>query len=708
LHHLGNGTVSLVVDVSSGTPVVCHWGLPLDATTATALTAAFGARIRPLVYGAADVEAPISLVPTHAEGSLARPGISGHRQGGRMWAPRFSLHQLEANEHNIVTIARDDIAQLDLHCTISLQASGVVILQATLVNNGTMRYLLHNLTVTLPIDASSTEVLTLGGRWAREAALLRSPFTHGALISENVTGRTSHEHIPALWAVQPTTNEWNGEVWAAHLAWSGNHSVFAEVLSDGRKYLQLGELLHPGEICLEPGERYSTPEVIAVHSAFGLNDASAVFHRSVRARNNHVAFREPRKVSLNTWEAVYFNHDTQQLQALADIAASCGVERFVLDDGWFGSRRNDKAGLGDWVVSTDVYPQGLAPLIAHVRALGIQFGIWVEPEMVNTDSDVFRAHPEWVLGEPGVEPVLSRNQLVLNLANPAAFDHVRQLLHALLTDNDIGYVKWDMNRAHVHGSGDDGAAGSHAQTLATNQLLDWLREQHPLVEFESCASGGGRIDHAILQRTERVWASDTNDALERQNIQRNLSMLVPIEVLGAHIGSPVAHTTGRRHSLSFRGVTAMFGHLGIEWNLLQAKPRELVSLTEIVSLYKRHRALIHGGNFVRYDVCPTGTNSVIAHGVIAQDKSEALLCYAQLQTAPSLTPAPWKIHGLEASRNYVVQLVALPDGVQGSARTLPPWCAAPTTLSGQQLATVGLQPPALHPESAVLIHVVSQ
>lgn len=708
LHHLGNASTSVVIDVASGTPVITYWGSAIAALSDKALAAVTAAQSRPLVFGAANIEAPLSLVPTHADGSLARPGVGGHRPGGRMWAPRFTL-QHAANTHDtITTSAIDEIAQLQLHCTLSLEPTGALTARATLVNSGTTRYLLTNLSITLPIDSSATEVLSLGGRWAKEATLQRTPLTHGAFIAENRSGRTSHEHVPAVWAVQRETSEWAGQVWAVHLAWSGNHSVFAEVLPDGRKYAQFGELLHPGELCLEPGEKYETPVVLAAYSACGINEASWIFHRSVRANNSHSSMREPRKVSLNTWEAVYFNHDEQQLRALADIASQCGVERFILDDGWFGARRNDTAGLGDWEVSNDVYTQGLAPLISHVRSMGMQFGIWVEPEMVNIDSNVYRQHPEWLLSEPGYEPIFSRNQLVLNLAIPEAFAHVEQQLDALLSNHEIAYVKWDMNRAHVHGSGADGAAGSHHQTLAVYRLLDSLRAKHLAVEFESCASGGGRIDHAMLRRTERVWTSDCNDALERQQIQRNISMLVPIEVLGAHIGPPVAHTTGRRHTLAFRAVTAMFGHLGIEWNLLQAKPHELSALTEVIALYKRHRALIHGGNFARYEVSAVEPQPAIAHAVIANDKREALLCFVQLQTSASLIPAMWKVFGLDPQLSYAVQLVELPGGVQGSAQTLPQWCEGPITLTGQQLATVGLQPPALHPQSAVLIHLLSQ
>ena len=309
----------------------------------------------------------------------------------------------------------------------------------------------------------------------------------------------------------------------------------------------------------------------AVHSTTGLGAASRQFHAVVRSSPAHRD--RPRPVVLNTWEAVYFDHDFDTLTRLAERAAAVGVERFVLDDGWFGGRRDDTPGLGDWWVSPDAHPDGLAPLIERVRALGMEFGIWVEPEMVNPDSDLYRAHPDWALADPGYEPVLGRHQLVLDLAIPAAFDEILGRLDALLGDHDIAFVKWDMNRDHVQATGADGRAGTHAQTLALYRLLDELRRRHPDVEFESCSSGGARIDLGILQRTERVWTSDCNDALERQTIQRYASTLIPPEVIGAHVGPPTAHTTGRTQSLAFRAATALFGHFGIEWNLLDPRRR---------------------------------------------------------------------------------------------------------------------------------------
>ena len=313
---------------------------------------------------------------------------------------------------------------------------------------------------------------------------------------------------------------------------------------------------------------------------------------------------------------------------LADAAADLGIERFVLDDGWFGSRRDDTKGLGDWRVSEDVYPDGLTPLIGHVTGLGMEFGIWVEPEMVNPDSDVFRAHPDWALISDGYEPVLGRQQLVLDLGNPAAFAFIDEHLDALLRDHDIAYVKWDMNRDHIQGSGRDGAAGTHVQTVALYRLLDVLRAKHPTVEFESCASGGARIDHEILRRTERVWTSDCNDALERQTIQRGASMLIPPEVMGAHIG-PTTVTHDRTHPVPVvpgrhRSVRAPRGRVERH----RSPRQDRTALRAVIAMHKEHRELLHTGDTVRFSTDPAFN----AHGVYARDRSQAIVSFAQLTT----------------------------------------------------------------------------
>jgi len=690
LERLSMPGCDLLVDVSAGVPVLVHWGAPLGDAPLTHLAAAVQ---RPVPGGSIEQPPALSVVPEHGSGHPGRPGLLGHRRRGVAWAPRFQPGSVTRADGSLTVVAVDPVAELEL--TTVLELGDVLQVSCTVRNLSSSRYLLQGLGITLPLPAHASELLTLHGRWTREFHTERRPFATGTWLAENRLGRTSHERPPLVFAGKPGFGEWSGEVWGAHLAWSGNHFVAAEVLPDGRRSLQLGELLHPGEIALEPGESYRTPTLLGVYSGSGLTAASQQFHRYARALPAHPT--RPRPVLLNTWEAVYFDHDTERLQALATAAAEVGIERFVLDDGWFGGRRGSTAGLGDWEVSPEVYPHGLTPLIQHVRDLGMEFGLWVEPEMVNPDSDVYRAHPDWALVTDGYEPKLSRHQLVLDLTNPQAYAHVRDQLHAVLAANDIAYVKWDHNRELVQGSDATGASGAHRQTLAAYRLFDELRELHPTVEFESCSGGGGRIDLEILRRTERVWTSDCNDALERQTIQRGASLLIPPEVMGAHIGPTRAHTTGRSQSLPFRALTAIWGHLGVEWNLLELDQHERSSLAAAIAVHQRFRPLLHGGQVVRFDPVLNGTHaSAHAHGVYADDLGEALVAMVQLTTGMSLVPAPLRLPGLLPEAVYHVQEISL-----GGKRPL----IEPLALSGRQLATIGIQLPVLAPESGVLLHL---
>jgi alpha-galactosidase len=385
-------------------------------------------------------------------------------------------------------------------------------------------------------------------------------------------------------------------------------------------------------------------------------------------------------VVLNTWEAVYFDHDLPKLTALAETAAAAGVERFVLDDGWFLHRRSDNAGLGDWYVDPAVWPDGLTPLIERVNALGMQFGLWVEPEMVNPDSDLARAHPEWALNPEG--PTW-RRQHVLDLANPEAYAYILERLDALLSENAIGYLKWDHNRDLVD-------SPVHAQTLAVYALLDELRSRHPGVEIESCSSGGARVDLGILERTDRVWASDCNDALERQSIQRWTQLLLPPELIGSHVGPPRSHTTHRTHGLSFRVATALFGHFGFEWDITEAEPDELRAA---VALYKRYRGLIQSGELVRAD---HHDPSAYVHGLVGED--EALFAFVQLTTSAFETPGAVRLPGVRGTVH--VSALNRPDTAHNAP---PPWLDDGITLTGEQLATTGLQMPVLQPEQALLL-----
>jgi alpha-galactosidase len=673
---LSNADVSVLVDVSTPIPTILHWGLPVGSEVFD-VRATIG---HPVSHGALDVLAPLSVVPEHGSGFQGRPGLEGARADGRGWAPRFTPAKCEHTTTTLTCDSVDTSEGLTLRTEMELLPSGVLRVRTILTNTSSEPYRVDALRVVLPVPSRAQEALTFGGRWTKEFQPIRQSLFTGSISVENRSGRSSHNRTPIAMLGTPGFTESTGEVWGAHLEWSGNSNMVLDSSTDRRKSIQVEELLFANEISLGEGESYATPWVAAAYSTEGLNGISRCFHRELRSRPNHPSSDRP--VTLNIWEAVYFEHNLDTLKTLANVASHIGVERFVIDDGWFHGRRNDLAGLGDWWVDADVWPNGLSPIADHVRALGMQFGLWFEPEMVNPNSDLYRAHPDWVLTDQRYEPVLGRNQLVLDLSNVDVRTYLFEKIDAILTAYPIAYVKWD--------------------NLGTYDLLDRLRAAHPGVEFESCASGGGRIDFGILQRAERVWTSDCNDPLERQRIQRGFSYVFPPEYMGSHIGPPRSHTTHRTHSLAFRAATAFFGHLGIEWNILEATDDERKALANVIELYKRFRPLLHGGDVTRFD---HANDAVLAHGVIASDRSEALISFVQMDSAESLIVEPLLIPGLDLARRYRVEALPIVELPNGPSKQSPGWIASGAEVTGRQLAVLGLQPPILHPESALVIHI---
>jgi alpha-galactosidase len=669
--HLRGGGVSVVLDTTGDRlPRIVHWGADVGEDLADLAAAA----TPPVARAAPDVRVSLSLLPERSAGHRGRPGLTGD------FEPALRVTGIEADGRAAAVDATGD--GLALRSELRLSDSGLLELRHALRNEGERAYRLDGLACVLPLPEVATEVLDLTGRWCRERSPQRRRLGHGTWLREGRHGRTGHDATLILAAGTPDFGFRSGEVWAVHLGWSGNHATYAERNADGVAVLGAAELLEPGEVVLQPGETYATPWLYSAYSQSGLDGISAAFHGWLRARPSHPA--RPRPVVLNTWEAVYFDHRLDRLTTLADTAARLGVERFVLDDGWFGARRDDTAGLGDWTVSTDSF----APLADHVRGLGMEFGVWVEPEMVNPDSDLYRAHPDWVLGTQ----LPFRNQLVLDLSIPGAHAHVRDQLAALLEAYDIAYLKWDHNR--------DFAGRAHAQTLRAYALLDELRERFPALEIESCSSGGARADLGILARTDRVWASDTNDALERQPIQRWTSLLLPPELIGTHVGPPRAHTTGRTHDLSFRLATALFGHFGIEWDISEAAQEEQAGLAEAIELYKRSRALLHSGTVVRAD---HPDPAAYVYGVVAPEG--ALFAYVQLDASAAEIPGRARLPGLEPDRRYRVEPVRLAGGPAVQQSQPPGWYEGGVTLTGRALATAGLQMPILQPEQALLLRL---
>jgi alpha-galactosidase len=703
--HLHGGGVSLVLDCRPPRlPRVLAWGPDLGALDTAALAGMAVAARRPVPPSSPDEATTLSILPEHGAGWLGTPGLRGHR-AGRAWSPLLAVTRVARSDdetgQRLRIEAADEAAALRVTIDVTLDRFGLLHLQASVTNDHpTDDYQVDGLDIALPLPAAAGELLDLTGRWGRERSPQRAPVRLGCYLRESRRGRPGPDSSLVLAAGVPGFGFRSGRVWAAHVAWSGNYRLFVERLSSGETVLAGGELLLPGEIRVPPGQTYQGPPVLAAFGE-GLDAVAHRYHDYLRARPSHPS--TPRPVVLNTWEAVYFDHDLDRLTALADVAAEVGVERFVLDDGWFGSRRDDHAGLGDWTVSADVWPAGLHPLVDHVRRLGMQFGLWVEPEMINPDSDLARAHPDWILAPEGRLPMLSRFQYVLDLTNPDAWDHLRQRLLALLAAYPIDYLKWDHNRDVVdagHGPGRRPAA--HEQTLALYRLLDALRSAHPHLEIESCAGGGARVDLGILQRTDRVWASDCIDPLERQAIQRWTMQLLAPELVGTHIASTHSHTTGRRHDLAFRAGTALFGHLGIEWDLTATSPEERSELREWVALYKQARGWLHRGRVVRADQADP---ALWLHGVVAADQTQALYAAVAMATSDVAPPARVTLPGLDPDRRYRVAPQPPGHRVPGVTAAPVPWITDGfVELPGRVLGEVGVALPYQLPEHLLLLH----
>ena len=692
--------VSLVLDCSGpALPSVLHWGADLGELTEKALLELRrGAGAVQDGNGLDDNQA-VALVPEYATGWFGLPGLSGHRDG-QNFSANFRLTAVGQSDNTVRVDAEDPEAGLTIRLTVEVTDSGLVRVKADLTNTGETPYTVDGLVLALPVPTEATELLDMTGRHIGERHPQRHAFTQGAHIRDNRRGRTGADATLLLLAGMPGFDFGAGEVWAVHTAWSGNHRSYAERGMSGYGVIGGGELLLAGEGRVQPEGTYSTPWIYGSYGV-GLDRLSARFHEYLRARPNHP--RTERPVVLNTWEAVYFDLDLDKLKALADAAAEVGAERFVLDDGWFRGRRDDHAGLGDWYVDEGIWPKGLHPLVDHVKGRGLQFGLWVEPEMVNPDSDLAREHPDWILATGHRMPPTARHQQGLNLGVTAAYEYILERLDSLLTEYDIAYLKWDHNRDFVDGGNQlTGTAGIHEQTLAVYRLIDELKCRHPGLEIESCSSGGARVDLGILERTDRIWGSDSNDALERQKIQRYTQLLLPPELIGCHVGPPRAHTTGRTQALSFRAITALFGHFGIEWDIASASPEEREELGGWVALHKKLRPLLHTGKVVRAD---RGPDDFLLHGVAAQDGSRAV--YAAVQLTQSVTSAVGRVRlpGLDPQRTYRVSKTAAPGPESRTAA----WSAdgGSVELNGAALASVGVLIPAQWPENAILLDVIA-
>ncbi|MFF4648352.1 alpha-galactosidase [Streptomyces sp. NPDC001380] len=439
------------------------------------------------------------------------------------------------------------------------------------------------------------------GGWSGEFRLHRTPLPAAETTLTSRRGITSHQANPWLMVDGGDAGEEHGEVWGAALAWSGSWRITASRSHTGDVAVTGGAGHEGPAVVLRAGGTWETPVFAGLYTDGGFGAASRAWHRYTAG---HVLPRpdELRPVVYNSWEAVQFDVTEEKQRELAARAAALGVELFTVDDGWFGARRSDAAGLGDWTPAPDRFPDGLGPLVAEVRRLGMRFGLWVEPEMVNPDSDLYRAHPDWVLHTAHRDRTELRNQLVLNFARPDVAEWALGWLDALVAEHRIDYLKWDMNRAFTE-AGWPGAADPdrlwHDHVRGVHRVMDRLRAAHPDLRIEACAGGGGRVDLGVLARTDQVWTSDNTDAHDRLSIQHGYSQLYPARTMTAWVTDSPNPLTGRRLPLAFRFRVAMAGALGIGGDLLHWSPEELAEAARLVEEYKEIRPVVQQGELHR-------------------------------------------------------------------------------------------------------------
>ncbi len=656
-----------------------------------------------------DVAVPAAVyLPTGGHGFFRWPAIVGHRQGAD-----FTLHPTDwkiknPTDDSLELIGTDSVAKIQL--TLSFRSLGTQ-MQTTLTNVGATPYTLDRcMAGTILVPGTPRAYVGFQGSWGREFHECREPASKKLWLQENRRGRTSHDRFPAV-AVESGMASGHMEVHAIHLGWSGNHVIAIDPTDDGRVLVHAGELFEPGEMILSAGESYISPIAYAHREAYGdAFDLWPKFHAAVR--EDVVQWpggkMRPRPVTLNTWEGVYFDHKIENIKAMATAAAKIGIERFVLDDGWFGLRDDDTSSLGDWFIDKRKYPDGLGPLVDHVIAEGMEFGLWFEPEMVNRNSDLYRKHPDWILQLPGYPLLESRHQMVLDLTRKDVCDYLFKCMDDVLSAYKIAYVKWDMNRDLTHAGDANGRAATSRQTRACYALMDRIRKVHPDLEIETCASGGGRADYGALQYTHRVWISDCTDALERLSIQQGARRFLPPEIMGCHIAASPNHQTMRRHTLSFRAIVAFFGHLGVELDPTKLSQSESEELAFWIKLHKDFRHILHSPEASLIDY-PVVDGRFVFGAMLSDDEAQEehfILAIAQSTQTLQEQPKPLNIPVYWPDRQYTVKLLGPtpPPFVRPHPQQIA-MLSGETVFSGGMLQALGLNIPQLFPESAILLEI---
>lgn len=510
----------------------------------------------------------------------------------------------------------------------------------------------------LDIPYGDWEWMHFYGRHTMERQAERVPVLHGISESSSSRGTSSHHQNPAVLLCEKDCTETNGHCIGAALMYSGGFQ--AQVEKDQLEQVRLVMGIHPDtfEWTLEAGEAFYTPEVILSCSTTGFAKLSQNFHHIIR---NHVCRGtyqlSSRPVLINNWEATYFDFNEEKILNIARQASKLGIDMMVLDDGWFGKRDDDCSGLGDWFVNEKKLNGGLKALVEKINAMGMKFGLWFEPEMVSEDSDLYRNHPDWAIQIPGRKPMRSRYQLVLDMSNPEVVDYLYGVMSAILRENHIEYVKWDMNRSISDWYTATLSRGRqmempHRYVLGLYELLEKLTSEFPDVLFEGCSGGGGRFDAGMMYYCPQIWCSDDTDAHERTFIQYGTSFFYPTSTVGSHVSAVPNHQTGRITSIETRGVVAMAGSFGYELDLNQLSEEEKAVVAKQVTHYKEYQSLIYNGDY--YRLANPFEEGMSAWSWISEDKKTILVQGVLFRAKPNVLRKTLRLMGLEAKKNYKI------------------------------------------------------
>ena len=573
--------------------------------------------------------------------------------------PHLYTNQATEAETLIITL-KDDVAQLCLKLNYTIyQDYATVIRSTTLINDSAETVEINQLaSQSLDFPNRSFELIHLNGAWGRERQLTREKIEIGTKVLDSKRGSSSHHQNPFVTLVEPTTTEFQGEAYGFCLVYSGNHQTVIEKDNYSQTRVVMG--MNPFNFAwqLPAGESFHSPEVVNVYSNQGLNQMSKTYHDLF---NHHLIRGEhqlkERPVLINNWEATYFDFDDAKIHGIVDEAQALGIEMFVLDDGWFGERKDDHRSLGDWNEFEGKLEQGLEGIAQYVHDKGMKFGLWFEPEMISKDSDLHRAHPDWVLSVPGRPRSLSRQQHVLDFSRADVRDHIYQQMTAILDRVPIDYIKWDMNRNMTEVYSlllDPEMQGevSHRYILGLYEFMEKLTQAYPHILFESCSGGGGRYDAGMLYYMPQTWTSDNTDPIARLKIQYSTSLVYPISTMGAHVSAIPNHQTGRETSLDIRGNVAMSGVLGYELDLTTLSEEEKALIVKQVDFYKEHRQLLQFGDFVRLK-SPYEENEV-AWMFVSKDKKEAIVFYFRVLVEASAPYVTLKLAHLDETLEYQI------------------------------------------------------